>query len=301
MSRPPLPLRAIAVFEAASRLGSFQLAASELNLTPSAVSHQIRLLEQLLGVQLFERVGRGVLVSPEAADYARVVRQMLRRLREATDDMAGKSLTKGSVEVVNIQTPPSFASCWLLPRLSGFMTDYPGIEISVNAEKDENSNRSLDLMIVYGEPSRWQDRATCLLEETIQPLCAPSYLRRRPISTPEDLLQNTLIKTRINAISWEDWFQSFGFDCGDLPVQSICLDPSHVAIAAAVKGMGAILESSVLTQQNLIAGELVSPLQKYAISGQTYWIMSAHRFGGRRAVDTVFEWLRAEAAETVGN
>jgi len=115
MAERSIPVRGIAVFEAAARAVSFHAAAEELNLTPSAVSHQIRLLEETLGVKLFERVGRGVTLTAEGAEYARSIRPSLRRLRDATNEIKARAKKGGALEVVRIEIPPSLAHCWLLP------------------------------------------------------------------------------------------------------------------------------------------------------------------------------------------
>ncbi|MGF6956648.1 LysR family transcriptional regulator [Paraburkholderia youngii] len=294
MTTSSLPLRGIAVFESASRLGSFQAAALELNLTPSAVSHQIRLLEETLGVQLFERAGRGVTLSKEGVEYARAVRHAVQRLRQATDDMTKKKPVSGTREVVNIDTPPSFSSCWLLPRLPRFLSECPNIDVRVNAERAGGVNTSADLIILHGDASQWRDHGSCLLEETVQPFCAPSCLCSGDIQSPAVLLHTTLIKTRLNPISWDDWFQSLGCDYSSDDTRSIQLDPSHIALAAAAKGIGVVLESDILAEQYVASGALLAPFPHQAMRGYAYCLTSAHRYGTRRAVDTAFDWIRTE-------
>ena len=134
MAERSIPVRGIAVFEAAARAVSFHAAAEELNLTPSAVSHQIRLLEETLGVKLFERVGRGVTLTAEGAEYARSVRPSIRRLRAATNQIKSRAKKGGALEVVRIEIPPSLAHCWLLPRLAELIAQHRGIDIRVNAQ-----------------------------------------------------------------------------------------------------------------------------------------------------------------------
>ncbi len=134
MAERSIPVRGIAVFEAAARAVSFHAAAEELNLTPSAVSHQIRLLEEILGVKLFERVGRGVTLTAEGAEYARSIRPSIRRLRDATNQIKARAKKGGALEVVRIEIPPSLAHCWLLPRLVELIAQHPRIDIRVNAQ-----------------------------------------------------------------------------------------------------------------------------------------------------------------------
>jgi LysR family glycine cleavage system transcriptional activator len=295
MPSSTLPLRGIAVFEAASRLGSFRLAAAELNLTPSAVSHQIRLLEQGLGVKLFSRAGRGVSLSDDGAEYARAIRQAFRGLRHATDDMSRRGKAGRLRDIVSIQTPPSFASRWLLPRLPRFMTKHPGIDIRVNAAAGRQTKPGdADLMIVYGDSSRWAPQAAPFLNERIQPLCAASVLKNARISAPADLARQVLIKTRVNALTWEEWFRQQGVDQSRVMARTIQLDPSHVAIEAAVKGLGVILESDLLTREEIATGKLVGPFPETGSTLSSYWLAPLPLKSEREAVTTVRRWLKRE-------
>jgi LysR family glycine cleavage system transcriptional activator len=296
MPSSTLPLRGIAVFEAASRLGSFRLAAAELNLTPSAVSHQIRLLEQVLGLELFRRAGRGVLLCDDGAEYARAVRQAFRTLRHATDDMSRRGRAGRLRDIVSIQTPPSLASRWLLPRLPRFLAKYPGIDIRVNAAAGRQSKPGdADLMIVYGNSSRWEPQAAPFLNERIQPLCAASVLKDGRISAPADLAAQVLIKTRVNALTWEDWFRQQGVDQSRVMARAIQLDPSHVAIAAAVEGLGVILESDILTSEEIATGMLIAPFPETGTTLSSYWLAPLPSKSERNAVSTVRRWLKREA------
>lgn len=297
MPSSTLPLRGIAVFEAASRLGSFRLAAAELNLTPSAVSHQIRLLEQVLGVKLFRRAGRGVSLSDDGAEYARAARQAFRALRHATDDMSRRGKAGRLRDIVSIQTPPSFASRWLLPRLPRFLSKYPGIDIRVNAEAGRRSKAGdADLMIVYGDTSRRMPQAAPFLSERVQPLCAAALLKGGRINTPADLARQVLIKTRDNALSWEEWFRQHGVEQSRVMARAIQLDPSHVAIAAAVEGLGVILESDILTREEVATGKLVGPFPETGATLSSYWLAPLPAKSERDAVSTVRRWLKRETA-----
>jgi LysR family glycine cleavage system transcriptional activator len=305
MSERVLPLRGISVFEAAARAASFNAAAHELNLTPSAVSHQIRLLEEMLGVRLFDRVGRGVTLTPEGAEYARSVRQSLRRLRLATGEIKARGSKAGVSDVVRIETPPSFAHCWLLPRLPGLIAQHPGTDIRVNAQGSPLQGDRLpwpplpdapaDLQIVYGDDDLWKDRATLLLSEVVQPLCAPALLKQHTLESLGALLQQTLISSQ-NHLPWEEWFDLQGIDLYENPVGVMQLDPSHLAIAAAIKGMGVILESSVLVANELSVGNLVLPFPNLSHPGLAYWIFKPSLGEARPAVAAFIEWLKGEAA-----
>lgn len=295
MRRSRLPLRGIAVFATVARLGSLKAAASELNLSPSAVSHQIRALESELGVELFKRVSRGVRLSPDAARFAETLHSLFERMRRATADIAAPGWSRASDSVVRIMTPPSLATHWLTPRLPAFIATHPGIDLRVFAVRSADGNpEDFDITIGYGDARRWQGHARPLLEETIQPYCAPSRLRGAKALTPRQLLAQPLIQSRENAVSWESWFgrHRLAFDSAEnSPLQ---LDPSYVAIEAAVKGVGVILESSLLTREHVEAARLVAPVAKAHPPLTAYWLLPLRK-GARRPVVDAHKWLIAQS------
>ncbi len=302
MSERALPLRGIAVFEAAARTSSFQAAADELALTPSAVSHQIRLLEQTLGVQLFDRLGRGVILTPDGAEYARSIRQSIRWLRAATSDIKARSNKGGALEVVRIEMPPSFAHCWLLPRLADLMMKLPGVDIRINAQGSHLQGDRLplprladapaDVQIVYGDNNIWEDRASILLSEVFAPYCAPTIPAHHVLDTPEQVLQQTMISTSQNPFSWDEWLNLQEVDPNKHAVSTVQMDPSHLAIEAAIKGVGIILESSVLVKREVSAGTLVSPFPHLSRPGLSYWIYTPSAKTVRPNVEAVVGWLK---------
>ena len=305
MAERSIPVRGIAVFEAAARAVSFHAAAEELNLTPSAVSHQIRLLEETRGVKLFERVGRGVTLTAEGAEYARSIRPSIRRLRAATNQIKSRAKKGRALEVVRIEIPPSLAHCWLLPRLAELLAQHRGIDIRVNAQGSHLQGDRLpwppltdapaDLQIVYGDENLWADRASHLFTEDFQPLCAPAFLGSRALDRANQLLQHTLISTSRNAVTWEEWLNWQGIDLDENPVDSLQLDPSHLAIEAAVSGMGFILESTVLVQRQVSIGNLVAPFPHLGRPGLSYWLFAPAPRKAHSAVDAVIQWLREAA------
>ncbi|HWK46998.1 MAG TPA: LysR family transcriptional regulator [Stellaceae bacterium] len=295
MTLSRLPLRGIAVFEAVSRLGSFKAAAQELNLTPSAVSHQIRSLERDLGVDLFTRDGRGVRLSAAASDYAGQVRELLTGIRTATNDIAARGRLQVTTGTVRIMTPPSLATHWLMPRLPAFIEAYPGIDIRVFAIRTADGNvDDFDITIGYGDVARWGGRARPLLEEIIQPYCAPSRLQGAASMRACDLLTQPLIRSGETGISWEKWFRNRDVPFKAEAIHHLQIDPSYVAIEAAVKGIGVILESSILTQEHTGAGRLVSPVSEENRPSVSYWLLPL-RSGSRRPVSIAYDWLLSQA------
>jgi LysR family transcriptional regulator, glycine cleavage system transcriptional activator len=288
------PLRALAAFEAAARLGSFNAAAGELRLTPSAVSHQIVGLERLLGVELFARVGRGVELTPLGGRYFESMQRILLALDETTREV----VSLGALDVVTIHTPPSLASKWLLPLLRDFMHSHPHVEVRVSAETGRAgfSWETVDLAILYREPRDGESHVTPLLEESIQPMCSPTTLRRRPIEHLADVLHHPLIHSNHNAITWRDWFGAQGLS-RYRQHQRIQIDPSHVAIEAAVKDFGVVLESDVLARQELSSGQLITPLSQYAIRRMSYALTWSPDRKLSQSASVFRDWLVASSGK----
>jgi len=295
MTRSRLPLRGIAVFSAVARLGSFKAAAGELNLSPSAVSHQIRALEEELGVELCRRVSRGIRLTPDAARYADTLGKLFERMHRATVDVAAPGWSKPSTNVVRIMTPPSLATHWLTPRLPAFIEAHPGVDLRVFAVRTADGNADdFDITIRYGDAARWKGEARPLLKEIIQPYCAPRRIRGRKPLTAAQLLAQPLIQSRENALSWEAWFGQRGIAFDTSQVRPLQLDPSYVAIEAAVKGVGIILESSVLTEEHVRAGKLVAPLREARSPATSYWLVPLRK-GAREAAIKAHRWLIDQA------
>lgn len=306
MSRSTLPLRALAAFEAAARLESFRAAAEELALTPSAVSHQVRILEARLGLLLFNRVGRGVVLSPDGAELYGRIGGSFDALAEAVETAARRGRRARRPEVVRLRTPPSLAGSWLLPRLPAFLAGHPEIDIRVHADlrlATEGGTRfegdGAELAIWYGDHA--PAAAAPLLAETIQPLCAPSLAARCDLRGPRDLLALPLIVTRDNRVSWEGWFRRQGVALDEAFAGTLQLDPSHVAIEAAVKGLGVVLESDVLAEDAVRGGRLVAPFPGLGVSWTAYWLDIAPGAAARPSVATVRAWLLDSAARPAGD
>ena len=248
-----VPLSILRAFEAAGRTGSFRSAALELGLTPSAVSHAVRKLEQTLGASLFARDGRAVHLSAEGEALMRHVGRAFEELRRGLELVS----TRGP-QLLRLHCAPSFAALWLSPRLARFLRDHPGIEVRLAAGTDYTRflNEEFDADIVYGPPRQEGLVDVPLGEETVTPMCAPELARA--IRNPMDLFAQVLIESETKQVRWSDWFARNG-----LPAprpQGVRFDRSFLAIAAAVDGLGVTLESTRLAERDLAAGRLVRPL-----------------------------------------
>jgi LysR family transcriptional regulator, glycine cleavage system transcriptional activator len=250
-----VPLSFLRIFEAAGRTGSFRAAALELNLTPSAVSHSIRKLEQALGATLFERDTRNVRLSYEGEALMRHVSRAFDELRRGMEMIS----TRGP-KLLRLHCAPSFAAQWLTPRLPTFLNLHPGIGVRLAAGTDYTrfSADEFDADIVYGLPRAEGVIVVPLGEETIAPMCAPELASA--INTPGDLHEQALIQSDSKQIQWTDWFAANGL--GAPPPIGSRFDRSFLALSAAAAGLGVALESTRLAERELASGRLVMPLEK---------------------------------------
>src|ERR1700691_3081397 len=164
------PLNTLRIFDAAARRVSFALAAEELHLTPSAISHGIRTLELWLGTELFKKEGRSLALTSEGESYARLVGQALEMLAEATDRLPGRRAT-GSLFV---SSEPPFARRWLLPRLAGFTRQFPDIRITIDTSGGPMSLEEVDIAIRMSNIDKPADNRIRLVQEELVPVCSPS-------------------------------------------------------------------------------------------------------------------------------
>ena len=258
MRRLP-PLKTLQAFEAASRLGSVLKAADELCVTPSAVSHQIRLLEEQLGLNLFHRVHRSIVLTDAGKRYAEEIGDAFVRMEAATRHVAGT----GKSDILSIHSVPSLATQWLMPRISRFSELKSDIDVRFHASPDpvDLVSGTMDIDIRYG--SSVHESGLVLEpfpEETIVVLCAPQLMQgEHPIQTPEDLQHHTLIHSEANLFRWRDW--ALQFDNLKLELErGPRFDRSFMVINAAIDGRGVCMESRLLVQRELATGQLVMPL-----------------------------------------
>lgn len=251
-------LKALQVFEAAARLGAFAAAADELHLTASAVSHQIRGLEQALGTTLFHRVHRAVVLSDAGRRYAESVADAFGRLEGATRDIERVD----KADVLTVHAVPSFATQWLMPRLPRFAALYPDIDLRLHAgtELVDLATGEADVDIRYGHAM--PDTGVAIEpfpEETIVVLACPPVRGQPRLRRPSDLVGRTLIHSEMNLYKWRDWLADHPGVTLELS-RGLRFDRSFMAIHAAADGLGIALESRLLLQRELDAGRLVLPL-----------------------------------------
>lgn len=258
---PHLPLSALRAFEAATRTGSFRLAADDLGLTPSAVSHAIRGLERDLGTVLFEREGRSIRLTPEGQTLMRHVERGFGELQLGIGSVAARR-----PQLLKLHSAPSFAAQWLVPRLARLLQECEGLELRIAASTEYTRFLAdeFDADIVYGAPppeyyGSANHQGVIVLPlgtEIVTPLCAPSLAPA--IRSARDLFAQTLIQSDTKRVRWPAWFAANGL-AAPAP-GGPRFDRSFISISAAADGLGVALESTRLAEREIASGRLVRPL-----------------------------------------
>ncbi|MFC0116336.1 transcriptional regulator GcvA [Pseudoalteromonas xiamenensis] len=270
MSRRLPPLNALKAFEAAARHLSFTKAAEELYVTQAAVSHQIKTLEEHLGLKLFLRKNRSLLLTEEGQAYFLDIKEIFSQLIDATD----KLLARGAKGSLTVSLTPSFAIQWLVPRLSLFHEAHPEIDVRIKAQDhDENSlTDDVDVAIYYGR-GHWSGVQTHKLHtEYLVPLCSPMLLTGpRPLNQPSDLALHTLLHDTTRR-PWKLWMKTAGVRNVQVNTGPI-FSHSSMVLQAAAHGQGVALGNSVLARPELDAGRLVIPFSHHLESKNAYYLV----------------------------
>lgn len=288
------PLRAIVVFHAVASTGSVRSAAERLNISPSAVSQQTRLLEEHLGVPLFTRKGRTNLLTEAGERYFDLISESLDRIENATVRMRGLAMRNG----LTVRSAPTFASKWLMPRIAGFLASHPEIDLRLDATNEftDFDREGVDLDIRYGE-GRWPGmHCEPLAQELVLPLCSPALAPAGSLELA-DLFEHRIIYSVKALTSWESWLASVGMT-RPLNWRRILFDRSYMVIQAATDGLGIALESDLFAQAEIKSGALVCPLKDPPlVSVQANWIVCPPSHLRSPKVGKFRDWLRASLTD----
>lgn len=289
------PIANLQAFEAVARRKSFALAAEELHLTASAVSHQISRLEGHLNVRLFERSAHGVRLSPAGEHYLLNVRAALSAITSATED-----LRQGIRNSLYVHSAPSIASLWLMPRLHNFAKAYPDISLNLSAAHTPSDFAlgQADIDIRYGIP-QWGDLVVePLFEESIIPLASPAFIKQHKLKRISQLLEVPLIQSNVSVVQWSDWFRRFS-DLRSPDRFPVRFDRAQMSLDAATQGLGVALESAVNAGGHLAEGKLVALFgMSKAVRVKAHFAVYPERHAKRPAVEAFLSWLHSEAAMT---
>jgi DNA-binding transcriptional LysR family regulator len=292
------PLAFFQGFEAAARTLSFTKAAEELFITQSAVSRQIKALEDHLGIRLFERRPRSLALTESGHALHRMSADVLERLQAATDQLRAAHRTRQ----LSITTTTGFASLWLIPRLQRFTGLHPDIDVRISATTESlNLERSLiDLAIRYCAPDAAPDGAVRLFGEEMVPVCAPALLRdrARPLKRPQDLAHHVLLHFDYPGahrlyMDWGTWLTSLGV--GDLKAAGgLHFSQYEQMIQAAIAGAGVALGRQPLVNELVQSGTLATPFKQSVVGSRSYFIIESPLAAGKPYAHAFAAWLIEE-------
>jgi LysR family glycine cleavage system transcriptional activator len=285
----PLPsLDALVAFETAARHQSFTRAAAELNVTQGAISRQIRVLEDRLGVTLFQRVRRRVVLNDSGRAYLIDVRRLLDSLESATMRL----MTAGErSNVLQLAVLPGVATHWLIPRLPDFLSQHPNISISchVRLTPFNLAVESFDAAFHLGSPAWAGAVAHHLFDEILVPVSTPAFRSRRGIHRVEDLTRTSLVQLASRPAAWAAWFERLKLPTTNA-FQGLICDSFAMACAAAMAGLGVALLPTFFVEEELNDGRLVA-LARPQHTKDAYYLVVAEAKAALPHVTTFVRWI----------
>jgi len=301
--RPQLSLDLLRGFRAAARHQSFTRAAQELSVTQSAISHEIKTLEDQIGQPLFERVHRGLRLTAAGEELYRVVDESLEQIDMVVDRLVG------SGETISVTTTSGLASLWLAPKLPRFNRDHPGIDVHVVASNDKPDleRDEIDIAIRFVQPGEDIPDAERLMDCKCFPVCSPALASNaaHPIQTPADLAHHVLLdyETVRNGRRVSEW--GFWFDALKArrvkPASTLRFPQYDHVVAAAVEGSGVAMGEMPHLAQHLRDGILCAPFGPQGIAKRgTYFVVRRKDIAKRAAVEAFVDWLWSEVKHEEG-
>ncbi len=287
------PITNLQAFEAVARRRSFALAAAELHLTASAISHQVARLESQLGVRLFERSAHGVKLSTAGETYLERVGGALSAIMTATED-----LRQGTSTRLRVHAAPSIASLWLMPRLKRFAKAYPDITLNLSAAHTPSdfSLGQADIDIRYGVP-QWPELVVePMFQESILPLASPEFIEEHALKDPQQLLSMPLIQSNVSVVQWHDWLSRFT-NLRSPEHFVMRFDRAQMSLDAAAQGLGVALESVTIAETH-IKDKKLCPIfdRQMAVQVKAHFAVYPSRHAKRPPVEAFLGWLHREAS-----
>ncbi len=292
------PLKALKAFEAAARLGSFARAAQELFVTQTAISHQIKLLEEYVGCLLFERRPNGLALTPQGQAIFPSISAGFEHFEAAMTLISRPA--PAAAQVLVVSALPSFTQEWLMPRLVDFRARWPDIDVLIQTDyrMADLSGDGADVAIRFGRGGFGDDlQADLLSTETVTPVCSPSLLKRRVGDyRPQELASFTLLNSTVRMVhepwmSWDLWLEEVGMEASDVATGPRFSDPLLI-LRAAVAGVGMVLGRSMLVQDHLQAGRLVAPFPQWVKPIlSSYYVVSTTEKAKLQRVAAFRDWI----------
>jgi len=285
-------LKALRAFDQAVRSGSFKAAAQALNVSPTAISHHIRTLEQDLGVALFERDGRNVILTPPGQELSADVAQAFAQLAQAVE----RTRRKPRGQAIRIAAGPFFAARWLMPRLATFWVEHPQISLEVVPIPQRLAGRDIDADIVISWDDITAENAQPLLTLTPFAIASPAFIERFGCPNhPVDLVNMPLIHQR-DTSSWTDWFAAMDVACVK-PLKGPIFEDANAVMRGAVEGQGVTLGWMPLIEHEIETGRVIQLFNQSVAWKKQYYVNVASRGMRNSAAQSVVEWLHKEARQ----
>jgi LysR family glycine cleavage system transcriptional activator len=285
-------LNGLRAFEAAARHLSFTQAAAELNVTQTAISHQIRRLEEELGIRLFVRQNRALALTPQARDYLPGVRAAFNDLRLATDRLLRKD-----EHVLTVSTLASLAAKWLLPRLSAFQETHPGIDVRITTSTAlvDFKSGDVDAAIRYGRGDWPGLHADWLMADQLFPVCSPALLTgKRPLRCPEDLKDHVLLHTsNANSDDWRLWLTAAGLPANISRQPGLTFDLILMTVQAALDGIGVAMGRTSYVEADIAKGRLVVPFKITLPANAGFYLVCPEATADTPKLAAFRQWLIA--------
>jgi len=308
-------LNSLRAFEAAARHLSFRKAAEELHVTPAAISHQLKALEDYLGIKLFRRANRRVELTPPARAAAQHLHDGFQAIFEAVE-----RLRQGDNEnLLTVSAAPSFAGKWLMPRLHRFVSRYPQIDVRLSARMrsarpqprdlavrmdfNDVSLDDADLAIRFGDGDFPGMRVDRLLDLAVAPMLSPQLAERSPrLDSPADLKRYPLLHDDTayfssGRLNWDCWLDAAGVTGVDT-AHGVHFSHANLAIDAAIDGLGVLVSLPVLAAADLAAGRLLMPFALTVPADYAYYILCDEEQSERPAIQAFRDWLLEEVRST---
>ncbi|MDH2925388.1 LysR family glycine cleavage system transcriptional activator [Nicoletella semolina] len=286
------PLNALKAFESAARYLNFTKAAEELFVTQAAVSHQIKLLEDFLGIQLFHRRNRLLELTELGLQYFEEIRPLLEQIAISTD----KLKLKNNRQILTISVPQTFGMHWLVPRLNDFHQQFPDIEVRIKGVDQDDGllGKEIDVAIYYGS-GRWQNLESIRLTESpLVILASPKFLEKNPLTTPQDLIGKPLLHV-FSRNKWKRTIEHFQLaDAIDVEEIGYMFSHTFMALQAAMHEQGIAIANRILAQHELDQHNLIEPFPTGLDDEKAFYVVYPPQAANSTKVQCFVEWIVGE-------
>jgi LysR family glycine cleavage system transcriptional activator len=289
------PLNALKAFEATARLATLAAAAEELGVTASAVSHQIRALEETLGIRLFQRANRRLILTTDGRTLLPGLSDGFRRLSTAVSELQ----TNQREGILTVSMLSTMAMRWFMPRLPQFQAEHPDIEVRITTTTRtvDLEREDIDVAIRHGG-GQWPGlKANFLFQMETIPVCSPALPESAPLQSPKDLDRHILIHADARPDDWRTWLDTA--DAKSVrPARELTFDTTDFALAAAIRGLGIAIADRHIVHDDIQSGRLIAPFDKSVIHEVGYYLVYPVDRRQQAKTATFRAWLLREAAET---